>query len=112
MGTGYEYRKGVRVLEKDIESKGIAYAKDQGVFPYKFTSPNRAAVPDRLYLAPIAPEHQELVSKYVRFVEYKRTGAQATASQKREHARLRAAGFVVHVVDNIEDSKLIADCMG
>ena len=39
-------------LEKVIEEKVNAYAKDKDVAVYKFTSPARAAVPDRLYINP------------------------------------------------------------
>ena len=36
------------MLEKQIEAKVCEYAKTKGVLVYKFTSPARAAVPDRL----------------------------------------------------------------
>ena len=38
------------MLEKQIESKVCDYAKSKGVLAYKFTSPARAAVPDRLFI--------------------------------------------------------------
>ena len=40
------------MLEKQIEAKVCEYAKTKGVLVYKFTSPARAAVPDRLMTIP------------------------------------------------------------
>jgi len=53
-----------------------------------------------------------MIAKYIRFVEYKRTGESATPSQAREHARLRVLGFQVDVVDNVEDARRVIDEMG
>ena len=41
-----------KMLEKQIEERVGTYAKEQGFLVYKFTSPQRAAVPDRLYINP------------------------------------------------------------
>ena len=38
------------MLEKQIEAKVCDYAKTKNVLVYKFTSPARAAVPDRLFI--------------------------------------------------------------
>ena len=38
------------MLEKQIERKVCDYAKNKGLLAYKFTSPARAAVPDRLFI--------------------------------------------------------------
>jgi hypothetical protein len=95
------------MLEKDIEARGVRAAKERGQTQYKFTSMNRAAVPDRLALAYIEPEHREIVSKYIRFVEYKRTGQQPTPAQLREHKRLQSMGYTVEVVDNLDDAKRV-----
>ena len=40
------------MLEKDIEKKVCDYAKSKNVLAYKFTSPARAAVPDRMFVTP------------------------------------------------------------
>ncbi len=98
-------------LEKDIESAGRDYAKSKGQVEYKFTSPGRMAVPDRLKLAPVPENLRPLIAQYVRFVEYKRKGCNPTPSQEREHARLRALGYVVEVVDSVEDAKRVTDEM-
>jgi len=43
------------------------------------------------------------VAEMVHFQELKATGAKPSPGQLREHARLRALGFVVKVTDNKED---------
>lgn len=100
------------MLEKDIERRGGDYAKAKGILHLKFTSPGRAAVPDRLLLAEIPELLRPVIAQYVRFVEYKREGQKPTPSQEREHSRLRAMGFVVEVVDNVPDAKRVCDEMG
>lgn len=100
------------MLEKDIERKGMDYARDKGHMELKFSSPGRAAVPDRLHLAPIPEILIPVIAQYVRFVEYKRTGQKPTPAQVREHQRLRDMGFTVEVVDTVDQSKTITDEMG
>ena len=100
------------LLEKDIEKRGGDYARDHGQAEYKFTSPGRAAVPDRLHLAPIPEVLRPIIAKYIRFVEYKRGGQKPTVPQQREHARLREMGFVVEVVDTVDDAKRVTNEMG
>ena len=68
---------------KDV-LKGIAY---------KFTSPGRWSVPDRICLLP---------GGVVKFVELKAPGKKPTEGQLREHKRLRALGFQVDVIDSKE----------
>ena len=82
------------MLEKDIEKKVCDYAKEKGLLVYKFTSPARAAVPDRMFITPAGT---------VFFVEFKRGGQKATPAQEREHARLRGHNVAVYVVDNVEE---------
>lgn len=43
----------------------------------------------------------------VLLIEFKRPGKKPNVTQKREIARLRAAGFEVHVVDNERDARRI-----
>lgn len=84
------------MLEKDVEAALGDRAKALGGIAYKFTSPGRRSVPDRLVLLP---------GGVVRFVELKRPGEEPTPAQHREHRRLRALGFVVEVIDNKDDAK-------
>lgn len=90
------------MLEKQIEDAVCRYARDKGVLAYKFTSPARAAVPDRMFIAP---------GGRIWFCEFKRTGQKPTAPQEREHNRLRMQGCTVFVVDNVGDGKMMVDLM-
>lgn len=87
------------ISEADVESDHVAAVKADGGHSYKFTSPARRAVPDRLDLRPVPPEHQEIVKRYVQFTELKRPGEKATTAQAREHKALRDLGFFVQVID-------------
>lgn len=78
------------MLEKQIESKVCDHAKSRGALVYKFTSPARAAVPDRLFV----------YKGTVFFVEFKRSGMKPTPAQIREHLRLQGNGVVVMVIDD------------
>jgi len=91
-----------KLLEKQIEEKVNTYAKEQGFLVYKFTSPQRAAVPDRLYINPRGR---------VFFVEFKREGMKPTPAQQREHDRLRGQGVDVWIVDNVRDGYDMVDEM-
>jgi len=89
-------------LEKDIEARVCEYARSKGVLAYKFTSPSRAAVPDRLFIAP---------DGRVWFCEFKREGQKATVAQEREHHKLRQSNVNVFVVDNVPEGKNMIDLM-
>ena len=86
-------------LEKVIEEKVCDHAKAQGWLVYKFTSPNRMAVPDRLLIR----------NGQVVFIEFKRKGEKPTPPQEREHTRLRGAGMTVWVIDSVEAGKEMVD---
>ena len=100
------------MLEKDIERDLVKRAKARKIEAYKFTSPARAAVPDRLLLREIPEWLRPLIAQYVRFVELKRTGGKPTPAQEREHARLRALGFQVDVVNCLEKGDAVVRSMG
>jgi len=96
------------MLEKQIEAAVVEYARTKGFLAHKFTSPNRAAVPDRLLIHP---------SGTVFFIEFKRAGKVPTPAQAREHGRLRAHNVAVYVVDDIVEGKALIDkvnnaCLG
>lgn len=81
-------------LERDIEQYLVRKVKTalQGI-PYKFTSPARRSVPDRLL---VLPESMAV------FVECKAPGKKPTPAQEREHQKLEALGHKVWVVDTYE----------
>lgn len=88
--------------EKDVEQNLVGRVGDAGGIAYKFTSPARRFVPDRLCLLPVAPEHVDIVAQYVQFVECKAPGARPTKGQTREHNRLRKLGYRVFVLDSLD----------
>lgn len=90
------------LLEKDIEKKVCDYAKSKGVIAYKFSSPGRASVPDRLFVGP---------DNKIWFCEFKRGGAKPTPAQVREMDRLMDQGCFVFLVDNVLDGVTMVDIM-
>ena len=78
--------------ESLIESYFVKLCKEQGLLQYKFTSPARRSVPDRLLI------HN---GKAV-FIEFKATGAKPTVKQQAEHKKLTDAGCEVFIIDSKE----------
>lgn len=78
------------MLEKQIEAHLVDQVKAKGGVAYKFTSPGRRNVPDRLVVLP----------DRLFFAELKAPGKTATAGQAREHDRLRDLGQDVFVFDS------------
>ena len=66
--------------------------------PYKFTSPQRRSVPDRMFINP---------SGKIWFIEFKKQGGRLTEGQKREIKRLTNYNVDVYVIYNVEDGKKI-----
>ena len=87
------------MLESKLEQKLIAHIKKLGGIAYKFTSPNRRGVPDRLCVMPCGR---------VFFVEVKAPTKQPTALQQHEHELLRELGHIVFVIDSEESINAIA----
>ena len=90
------------MLEKEIEAKVCDYAKTKNVLVYKFTSPNRMAVPDRQFIRP---------DGRIWFCEIKRECQKPTPAQEREHHRLRQHKVSVFVIDNVDEGKAMVDMM-
>ena len=90
------------MLERDIEAAVCQYAREAGMLVYKFTSPNRAAVPDRLLITPKGTSW---------FIEFKRAGQKPTPQQQREHERLREHKVMVFVVDSTSIGRDCVDAM-
>lgn len=88
--------KNLNPLEKDIEKRVCDYAKSLKILVYKFTSPSRRSVPDRMFIT---------AAGVVFFIEFKRLGQKPTPAQDVEIAKIRAAGVDVFVVDTVEDGK-------
>lgn len=79
------------IRENSIEDHLVKEVKKAGGIAYKFISPGRRSVPDRLVLLPDGK---------VIFVECKAPGEKPTAAQLREHEKIRALGFIVVVLDS------------
>ena len=80
--------------ESDIETYLRQRMQEIGGASYKFTSPQRRSVPDRICIFP------GTYGARVAFVELKAPGKKPTAAQEREHQRLRALGCIVVVIDS------------
>ena len=87
-------------LEKVIEAKVVDHAKAKGIIAYKFTSPSKRSVPDRLFVAP---------GGSMFLIEFKRRGQKPTVGQRAEITKLQQQGATVYVIDNIEDGKRAVD---
>jgi hypothetical protein len=85
--------------ESDLEKKLVSHITKLGGIAYKFSSPNRKSVPDRLCIMPNGRAF---------FVELKAEGKAPTPLQRHEHELLRALGHTVLVIDNLEDVYAIA----
>lgn len=83
-------------LEKDIEKAVCDYAKSLGMLCYKFTSPSRRSVPDRLLITRTG---------VVWFIEFKRLNGKVTAAQEVEIAKIQKRGIDVFVVNTVEGGK-------
>ena len=94
--------KNLNPLEKDIEKRVCDYAKSLKMLVYKFTSPSRAHVPDRMFITP---------KGVVFFIEFKRLGQKPTAAQQVEGDKIRQAGIQVFIVDNVEGGKVVINHM-
>jgi DNA anti-recombination protein RmuC len=78
------------MLERDVEAALVARVKKLGGLCEKFTSPSARSVPDRIVTLP---------GGRVVFVEVKAPGKKPNALQERDHARRRALGVRVLVID-------------
>lgn len=91
------------MLESKIEKAVCDYAKKTYNFkPYKFTSPARRSVPDRLFCGP---------GNIHFFIEFKATGKDATDAQQREITKLLERDHIVYVIDDIIIGKQLVDCL-
>ncbi len=93
-------KKPHELLEKDVEKRVGDYAKELHFITYKFTSPSKRSVPDRLFISDAG---------LIFFIEFKRLGAKTTSGQDREIARLTQQLVPVFVVDNVEYGKQLVD---
>jgi len=89
-------------LERDIEKAVVIYSRKLYCLAYKFTSPSRVSVPDRIFITPKGT---------VFFMELKRRGEVPTKAQAVEIAKLNMQGARVFVCDSVDDGKRVIDMM-
>lgn len=77
--------------ESTVEKYLVDRVAQAGGIAFKFTSPGRRNVPDRIVVLP---------DRRLFFAEMKAPGKPATAGQVREHDRLRELGHDVFVLDS------------
>ncbi|MDE9536145.1 VRR-NUC domain-containing protein [Xenorhabdus bovienii] len=88
----------MNIRESVIENHLVKEIKKAGGIAYKFVSPGRRSVPDRICVLP---------GGRVVFVECKAPGEKPRPDQLREHERLRALGCEVVVLDNKNVGEII-----
>lgn len=82
------------MLEKVIEKALIKKVFALGGLCEKFTSPGKRSVPDRIVTLP---------GNRIIFVELKAPGKTPTELQQRDHAKRRALGCDVRVINTLEE---------
>ena len=87
--------------ESLIEKDGVAYAIARGWLVYKWSSPGRVGIHDRLFF-----------KNSVTFsIEYKATGKKATPKQTKEAFKLKRAQIPSRCCDSVESSRSFIDTM-
>lgn len=79
--------------ESTVESHFVKRVRERGGIPYKFRSPQRRSVPDRIAVMP---------DGITLWCEIKAPDKEPRDDQLREHQRLRDRGHVVLVLDTKE----------
>ena len=85
--------------ESELEKKVVAHCRMRGLLCYKFSSPARRGVPDRL----IVGRGQTM------FLELKAPGKKPTALQFRELGLLRKEGMLIAWTDDLAWAKFEID---
>jgi len=79
--------------EKELEKRLVRAVKDRGGICPKLVSPGMDGMPDRMIMLP---------GCFIAFVEVKAPGKEARPLQRHRHQQLRALGFQVFVLDDLE----------
>jgi hypothetical protein len=86
--------------ESKIEKSVCEYARENGYYVRKFSSPAHRGVPDQIFLSP----HGVVI-----FIEFKAPRKLPTALQLREHKLISMNCGFVHVVDSVEVGKFLVE---
>jgi hypothetical protein len=89
------------MLEKNIEKVVCEYARSRfGAKTYKFVSPQRRSVPDRIVVFP---------GGRLIFIEFKAPGKRPTPMQTREIEQLQLLGQSVFIIDDVDAGKRVIE---
>ena len=86
--------------ESAIERAICQHSKDVGILQFKFTSPNKSGVADRIFLFP---------NRQVIFMEMKTPKGKLSRLQENHIRLIQKYGHCVYVVDSVEQGKEILD---
>lgn len=86
----------MRLRESRIEKEVCDHARKLGCLVYKFTSPGKRGVPDRMFILPLGTAV---------FIEFKAPGKKMTPLQERETFMLIQRGMRVMMCDNTDNGK-------
>jgi len=87
------------IKESKIENDVCNYAKLNKCLVFKFKSPSQRGVPDRIFLK----------NNQILFIEFKKPGGKLTKLQKLIINKLKIENFLIFVIDNVEQGKLLID---
>lgn len=90
------------IRESEVEAYLVKRVRELGGIAYKFTSPNRRNVPDRLVLMPNGRSV---------LLEVKRPGHRPTSGQARELTRINALGHRATWVNSFESVDFELECV-
>jgi len=93
--------------ESSMERDFTTYARERECLHWKWTSPGRPGVPDRILIVPSALRN--IMRPAVRFIEWKKKGGRLSGPQKRRIDQLRDAGCTVEVFDDLDKAKAYLD---
>lgn len=88
------------MLERTIERRLFESTKKRGGIAYKFTTTNRAGIPDRMVCLP---------GGKIAFIELKAPGKKPRPLQQVRHNELEALGQKVFVIDDINQIEGVLD---
>jgi len=88
--------------ERNVEQNVIKQLRKAGGEAYKFVSPGRRGVPDRLCLLSVPEKLRETIAKYIRFIEAKAPGKMMRPDQINEKKRLEELGYRVDIIDTMD----------
>lgn len=97
---------GAARLEKHIQKACVDWARAQGWWARKFSSPANRSVPDYLFAKTIVARREKLA------IEFKQFGKHSTKAQLEEQQAMRDAGWGVYQIDSVAAFKALFNLLG